>query len=63
MGPIIRSARPGYILALLALLLGLAFMITGSAEGALVVAALEAALWTSLQYFKDRRGRSLTRGV
>jgi uncharacterized membrane protein len=62
MNPVIRLARPGYVLALLALTLGLAFLITGSAEGALVVALLEGAFWACLQYFKarpfkDRRGK------
>jgi hypothetical protein len=61
MNPVIRIARPGYVLALLALVLGLAFLITGSAEGALVVAFAEGALWASLQYFKDRRAGRLKR--
>jgi uncharacterized membrane protein len=55
MNPFIRLARPGYTLALLALILGLAFLITGSAEAAIVIAVLEAALWASLKYFKDHR--------
>ena len=56
MNPLIRLARPGYTLALMALILGLAFLITGSAEGAFVVALLEGAFWACLQYFKDRHG-------
>ena len=59
MNPVMLFARPGYTLALLGLVLGLAFLITGSAEGALVVALLEAAFWATLQYFKDRRGKGL----
>jgi hypothetical protein len=55
MYPVIRLARPGYVLALLVLVLGLALLITASAEGALAIAVLEAALWASFQYFKDRR--------
>jgi uncharacterized membrane protein len=51
-----HMARPGYVLALLALSLGLAFLITGSAEGALAIALLEGAFWAALQYFKGRRG-------
>jgi uncharacterized membrane protein len=61
MNPLINFARPGYILALLALVLGLAFVITGSAEAAIAIAILEAALWASVQYFKDRRARQLKR--
>jgi hypothetical protein len=56
MNPVINTlARPGYALALLAVTLGLAFLITGSAEGALVVALLEGAFWACLQYRRDRR--------
>ena len=55
MNPFVRLARPGYTLALLALTLGLAFLVTGSAEGTLVVALLEGAFWASLQSFADRR--------
>ncbi|HEY4266017.1 MAG TPA: hypothetical protein VGM72_11915 [Micropepsaceae bacterium] len=48
MNPIIRLARPGYI--------------TGSAQGAFMVAVLEAVLGASLQYFKVRRaGRVMRR--
>jgi uncharacterized membrane protein len=61
MNPLLRLARSGYALALLALVLGLAYLITGSAEGAFVVAVLEAVFWASLQYFKDRRARRVTR--
>ena len=57
MNPFIRLARPGYTLALMALTLGLAFLITGSVWGMFVVALLEAAFWASLQYFKDLRGK------
>jgi uncharacterized membrane protein len=56
MNSIQHMARPGYVLALLALTLGLAFLITGSAEGALAIALLEAVFWAALQYFKDGRG-------
>jgi uncharacterized membrane protein len=59
MNPVIRLARPGYVLALLVLILGLAFVITGSAEGALAIAVLEGALWASFQYLKDRRAGRL----
>jgi len=45
--------------ALLALALGLGFVVTGSAEGMLAVAVLEAMFWAGTQYFKDRRGRRL----
>ena len=53
----VRIARPGYIMALFALVLGLTFVLTGSVWGMLVIAVLEGALWASLQYFKDRRER------
>ena len=53
---LIRLTRPGYAVALLALSLGLAFLITGSAEGTFVVALLEGTFWAFLQYRKDRRG-------
>jgi hypothetical protein len=60
MNSFVRLARPGYTLALLTLILGLGFLITGSAEGGFVVAVLEGAFWTSLQFFKDRHGKCLT---
>jgi hypothetical protein len=56
MNPVTNLARPGTVVALLAVTLGLAFLITGSVEGALVVALLEGAFWASLQCRKDRRG-------
>ena len=55
MSSLLHLARPGYGLALLALTLGLAFLITGSAVGALVIALLEGLFWAGLQYLKDRR--------
>ena len=60
MNNFIRIARPGYTLALLALILALGFLITGSAWGMLVVAALEGAFWAPLQYLKDRHGKRLS---
>jgi len=58
MNAFICLARPGYTLGLLALALGLGFVITGTVWGMLVVAALEAAFSAGMQYFKDR-GRRL----
>ena len=52
----VRLGRPGYGVAALAVILAIAFLVTGSAEGALVVALLEGVFWACLQYFKDRRG-------
>ncbi|HXJ00791.1 MAG TPA: hypothetical protein VNH44_06180 [Micropepsaceae bacterium] len=60
MSPFMRVTRPGYVLALLALALGVAFLITGSAEGVMIVAALEGAFWALLQIFKDRHEKRLT---
>jgi hypothetical protein len=56
MNAFIRLARPGYTVAFLALILGLGFLITGSAEAGVIIAVLEGAFCASLQYFKDRRG-------
>jgi uncharacterized membrane protein len=55
MSNFVRITRPGYIMALFVLILGLAFLLTGSVRGMLLIAVLEGALWASLQYFKDRR--------
>jgi uncharacterized membrane protein len=54
-----RIAGAGYTLALLAVVLGFAFVVTGSAEGAAIVAILEGVFWAALQYFKHRRDRRL----
>jgi len=51
----IFPSSPGYVLALLAVVLGLAFVITGSAWGMMVVAIAEAALWASVQYVRQLR--------
>ncbi len=59
MNRFLTPSRPGYMFALLALALGLGFVVTGSAEGMLAVAVLEAMFWAGTQYFKDRRGRRL----
>jgi hypothetical protein len=50
-------ARPGCTVALICLVAGLAFLVTGSAEGGFVVLIAEGAFWAFTQFFKDRRHR------
>ena len=52
-----KLARPGYALALLALTAGLAYALTQSLWGMIVIAMLEALFWAANQYVQDRRRR------
>ena len=52
-----RFVRPGYALALLALSLGIAYALTQSLWGMVIIGMLEAVFWAASQYVHDRRWR------
>jgi hypothetical protein len=50
------STHAGYAVALLCLIAGVFFLITGGNVGAtIILVVLEAAFWALMQYFKNRR--------
>jgi len=52
-----RFVRPGYAMALLVLSVGIAYALTQSLWGILIIAMLEAAFWATTQFAQGRRWR------
>ena len=52
-----RFVRPGYALALLVLSACIAYAVTRSLWGIVIIAMLEAAFWAATQYVRDFRRR------